>query len=78
MVLLPGEVFVEIGLEVKERSPFERTLVSAYCNDYSVSYVPTARAYDEGGYEPRWARVAPGADRVLVDAALELLEEIYS
>jgi len=78
LVLLPGEVFVEIGLEVKERSPFEMTLVSAYCNDYSVSYVPTARAYDEGGYEPRWARVAPGADRVLVDAALELLDEISS
>jgi len=76
LVFLPGEVFVEVGLEVRERSPFPKTLVLAYCNDYSVSYVPTARAYEEGGYEPRWARVAPGADRVLVEAALGLLEEL--
>ncbi|HID10093.1 MAG TPA: hypothetical protein EYP17_02160 [Candidatus Latescibacteria bacterium] len=76
LVFLPGEVFVEVGLEIRERSPFPKTLVLAYCNDYSVSYVPTTRAYEEGGYEPRWARVAPGADRVLAEAALGLLEEL--
>jgi len=73
LVMLPGEIFAEIGLEIKERSPFEPTFVIGYANDYEVSYVPTAQAYEEGGYEPTWAKVAPGADRVVVEEARRLL-----
>jgi len=76
LVMLPGEIFAEIGLEIKERSPFERTFVIGYANDYGVSYVPTAQAYEEGGYEPNWAKVAPGADRVVVEEAMGLLSAV--
>lgn len=75
-VALPGEVFVEIGLAVKARSPFETTAVIGYANDYLVGYVPTAAAYDEGGYEPGWAIVSREAAEVLRDAAGELLAQL--
>ena len=76
LVMLPGEIFAEIGLEIKERSPFGRTFVIGYANDYGVSYVPTAQAYEEGGYEPDWAKVAPGADRVVVEEAVAMLSAV--
>jgi hypothetical protein len=76
LVMLPGEMFAEIGLEIKERSPFGRTSVIGYANDYGVSYVPTAQAYEEGGYEPDWAKVAPGADRVVVEEAVAMLSTL--
>jgi hypothetical protein len=46
----PGEAFVELGLEIKAKSPFKPTLIVELANDYR-GYVPTLRALDEGGYE---------------------------
>lgn len=40
MVGLPGEVFVELGLAIKEASPFETTLVIELTNRH-IAYVPT-------------------------------------
>lgn len=71
LVGFPGEVFYEIGREVRERSPFALTLDVTHVNTRS-GYVPTARVHDEGGYEMQ-ARVhhqgrgiARNADEVLV------------
>lgn len=46
----PGEVFVEIGLEVKDRSPLDNTFFAGYTNG-CISYIPVPEAYPEGGYE---------------------------
>lgn len=46
----PGEPFVELGLEVKKRSPFERTFTAGLANAHH-GYIPTLRAFGEGGYE---------------------------
>ena len=76
VVALPGEMFVEIGLAVKEKSPFEPTFVIELANDYA-GYVGTRNAYDEGGYETQLAlssRVTPEAGEKMMDAALRLLE----
>jgi len=72
---LPGEILTEIGLQIKQRSPFAVTAVISLAN-HSVGYVSTARAHEEGGYEPTWSAPGPGAERVLVDAGLELLERL--
>ena len=72
-----SSVFVEIGLAIKHRSPFNPTVVIGYANDISVSYVPTALSYDKGGYEPNWAIVDRGAAQVLEDEASNLLERLY-
>lgn len=46
----PGEAFVEMGLEVKAKSPLKPTLIVELANDYR-GYIPTVRAMEEGGYE---------------------------
>ena len=74
-VALPGEIFVELGLSVKQRSPFKHTVIAELANG-SVGYVPTRRAYDEGNYEPISARCAAGSGERIADAAVKLLVEL--
>lgn len=51
---IPGEVFVEIGLAIKEKSPFKFTF-PIECTNGCVGYMPTRAGFDEGGYEPALA-----------------------
>lgn len=75
-VSLPGEVFVELGLALKQRSPFKQTMIAELANG-SIGYIPDRRAYAEGNYEPVSARCAAGSGEQLVDAALRLLGELH-
>ena len=72
---LPGEIFVEIGLEIKRRSSAPNTMVLSLAND-AIGYVPTASAYQEGGYEPVWNQVAPTAAQTLIKAALKAIDRV--
>lgn len=72
---LPGEVFVEIGLAIKQASPYRMTIVTELAND-SIGYVPDRKAYAEGNYEPVSARCAVGSGEMLVQASLRLLNEL--
>jgi neutral ceramidase len=76
-VALPGEIFVELGLDLKSASPFKQTMVAELANG-SIGYVPTSRAYRQGAYEVVSARCVAGSGEVLVNAALDLLTECYS
>lgn len=75
---VPGEAFVEIGLQIKQQSTFARTLVAELANDY-LGYIPTDKALDQGSYETRLAttaKAARGTQGALVHACgrgLELL-----
>lgn len=73
VVALPGEVFVEFGLAIKQGSPFATTIVVELAND-SPAYIPTRQAYAEGGYEPTNSRVAPGGGEQMVKTAKSLLQ----
>ena len=75
LVALPGEVFVELGLEVKRRSPFGKTLVVELAND-NPHYVPTRKAFAEGSYEVVNSLVETGGGERLVEAAVKLLKEL--
>jgi len=79
IVFLPGEIFVEYGLQIKEQSPFQPTFVVELTNS-GLGYVPTRQAFAEGtGYEERLARsskLVPEAGDMMVEAALELLQEL--
>jgi len=69
----PGEIFNQIGVEVKEQSPFENTFFVGYAND-SIGYVPVPEAYPEGGYEViRASQVDPEAAGIITDGCLRLL-----
>lgn len=73
---IPGEYFAEFGLEIKKNSPFAHTFVVESLSE-SLGYIPTCKAYEEGGYQPAvGARVAPGGGERIMEKALALLNEI--
>ena len=72
---VPGELFCQIGLDIKEQSPFAHTYVVGYANCYQ-GYFPTPIAYEEGGYEVnmgRWSRFTAAAGESVQETALRLL-----
>jgi hypothetical protein len=73
---LPGEVLVEVGLEIKNKAGLENLIIVTICND-AIGYVCHDRAYDEGGYEPEsGTNLARGAGEILAREALDLLEQL--
>lgn len=70
----PAEMFVEWAMQVKEQSPFRYTFPIDLSNG-SVGYIPTRRAFENGGYEPVSSIFTPDVGEVLVEAALDLLEQ---
>ena len=75
IVLLPGEVFVDLGLAIKRASPFKHTLVVELSND-NPAYIPTEKAFAEGSYETVNSRIAPGGGERLVTEAIRLLKAL--
>jgi neutral ceramidase len=75
-VSVPGEYFAELGMEIKKRSPFRQTIIVELANG-SIGYIPTKRAFAEGNYEPTTARCAPGSGEILVETAVNLLNELH-
>ncbi|MEO6912151.1 MAG: hypothetical protein ABI158_14645 [Edaphobacter sp.] len=72
IVGFPGEMFAELGLSLKEDSPFPITVVAELANG-ALSYIPNRVAYKEGNYEPTNARLPVGGGETLVDSALDQL-----
>ena len=87
IVAWPGEIFVELGLEVRQRSPIRPTFVASFANG-NVGYIPTEAAYESQGKPHEFGRYPtritphiygrmpfrPEAGRILVEATLRLLE----
>lgn len=75
---LPGEVLVEVGLEIRKRAGLENLFIVTLSND-AIGYVCHSRAYEEGGYEPdSGTNLAKGAGEIMIKQALELIEQIKS
>ena len=75
IVGLPGEVFAELGLVIKKSSPYKTTLIIELTNSH-IAYVPTRKAFSQGGYETINSRLAPGGGEMMVEAAIHLLNNI--
>lgn len=70
---LPGEVLVEIGLDIKKRAGIESLFIISLSND-ACGYVCHREAYKEGGYEPgSGTNLAEGAGEIVTEEALKLL-----
>ena len=75
IVCLPGEVFVELGLAIKQASPFRTTLIVELSNAVETIYIPHRAAYVGGSYEVTNSSLLPGGGELLVAAALTLLRQ---
>jgi hypothetical protein len=77
-VMVPAELFVEFGLEIKLRSPLRPTYIVELANGI-VGYIPTRTAFAHGGYETRTAnssKLDPCAGERVVASALKLLGKV--
>jgi hypothetical protein len=71
---MPGEIFCELGLTVKNLSPYRYTFINELANGH-IGYVPDRKALQEGSYgaAPGSTRCAPGDGEALVDSAVRQL-----
>jgi len=72
---IPGEYFSDLGMQLQRQSPFSHTVVVGFAHD-DCDYIPTRKAYEEGGYEPTAALLAPGAGEEMAEQALKLLRKL--
>ena len=75
IVGLDGEVFTELGMYIKSRSPYRYTMVVELTNG-CIGYVPDRKAFIEGNYEPVSSRCGPGCGEILAENALKMLNEL--
>ena len=73
---VPAEPFAEIGVEVKRRSPAEHTLFCGYSNGLT-GYVPTAEAFEEGGYETGATPFSADAARGMTEACVRVADRLW-
>ena len=75
IVSFPYEMFTELGQYLKSRSPYPYTIITEITNGYN-GYMPDAKAYSEGNYEPLSTKAAPGSGEIIVENALRMLYEL--
>ena len=64
IVHLPGEPFSEYQLFAQAQRPDLAVFVAGYGHD-GTGYIPTAKGYLEGGYEPTVALAGPESEEIL-------------
>lgn len=69
---VPCEVFVEIGLDIKKRSPFKPTFSISLANGYN-GYLPTPEHHRLGGYETWRAK----SSYLEVDASTKITKSLF-
>lgn len=77
IVAVPFEVFAEIGLGIKQRTPLKQSFTISFGNG-SYGYLPTPEQHKLGGYET-WlgtSRVELQASRKITDQLLAMLAEL--
>ncbi|VTR94963.1 Uncharacterized protein OS=Singulisphaera acidiphila (strain ATCC BAA-1392 / DSM 18658 / VKM B-2454 / MOB10) GN=Sinac_3020 PE=4 SV=1 [Gemmata massiliana] len=72
-LFLPGEAFVEYQLAATKMRSDAIVNVASYGDD-GPGYIPTAKAYLEGGYEPTVALAGPDSEESLTTAMRKLLK----
>ena len=75
LVAIPGELFVEIGLDIKRKSKFDNTFIVGLANG-EIGYIPTRQAFMEGGYESISTKFTEEAGEIIRDTALRLINRM--
>jgi neutral ceramidase len=78
IVGVPAEYFTQLGLDIKNRSPFRYTYIAELANDW-IGYLPNLEGYKLGGYQV-WTGFHSYADagtgERIADTAVEMLKEL--
>jgi len=72
-LFLPGEAFIEYQLAAQKMRPDAVVHVAAYGDD-GPGYIPTAKGYLEGGYEPTVALASPDSEAILLKTMRKLIK----
>jgi hypothetical protein len=75
LVSFPGEPFAQVGLNIKERSPYQNTFLAGYSNGY-IHYAPTANSYKEWGYEVMNCILDPGWQAIYENEIEKLINNL--
>jgi neutral ceramidase len=78
IVSVPCEVFAEIGLEIKRRSPFKTTFLIGLANGYN-GYLPSPEQHALGGYETwrsSWSYLDTEASTKITASILDQLQQL--
>jgi hypothetical protein len=78
LVGVPAEVFTQLGLDIKNRSPFRHTCIAELANDW-IGYLPNLEGHKLGGYQV-WTGfhscAEPGTGERIADVAVAMLKEL--
>jgi len=80
IVTNPDELFCEFGLGIKKQSPFKYTMVAEQTNG-AHGYVPTAKAFEGGGYETWFGEhsyLTTRAGEIIEKESLDILNHLKS
>ena len=61
-----------LGQRIRQALGDDTTCIAALC-DGSIGYIPTAEAFEQGGYEPNASVLAAGQGERLADALISLV-----
>lgn len=75
LVGFPGEPFTDIGVGLKESSPYALTMPCCLVNG-AEAYFPLRDSYDEGGYEAVGSLFGPRTAELLIENGLEILKRL--
>jgi len=75
---VPAEYFTQLGIDIKNRSPFRHTYIAELANDW-IGYLPNQEGHKLGGYQV-WtgyqSYAESGTGERIADVAVELLQEL--
>ena len=69
----PVELFCELAIAIRNQSPFEHTFYFGYTNGW-IGYLPTSKAFDEGGYEPKTSVFTGSAERDVLNGVTTYIQ----
>lgn len=74
-VTFPGELFSDIGLEIKKQSPLKKTFViGVTCGP--GGYLPSKKEFIDGDYEVDGSLYGPETEQVCIDSSLSLIKRV--
>lgn len=77
LITFPGELTVEIGLNIKKTSPHKPTFVAGYTNGY-IYYTPTAKQLENvgGAQEDSDCLLAPEWEKLFYEKVAQMLKKL--